>query len=117
MKTFAVAMTNLRAIVAGTRENDRLEFRFKKPDGSRVWFVAETIPLRNGDGSLIAIEGILTDVTERRRAEQELAASHVLLTAAIENSPDAILAVDRIGQITAFNRHFVDMWEYPAGTH
>ena len=109
----AVAMTNLRAIVAGTRENDRLEFRFKKPDGSRVWFVAETKPLRNGDGSLIAIEGILTDVTERRRAEQELAASHVLLTAAIENSPDAILAVDRIGQITAFNRHFVDMWNIP----
>ena len=109
----AVAMTNLRAIVAGTRENDRLEFRFKKPDGSRVWFVAETKPLRNGDGSLVAIEGILTDVTERRRAEQELTESHALLAAAIENSPDAILVVDQNGQITAFNRHFVDMWNIP----
>jgi diguanylate cyclase (GGDEF)-like protein/PAS domain S-box-containing protein len=109
----AVAMTNLRAIVAGTRENDRLEFRFRKPDGSRVWFVAETKPLRKADGGLVAIEGILTDITERRRAEQELAASHVLLTAAIENSLDAILVVDQNARITAFNRHFADMWEIP----
>lgn len=109
----AVAMTNLRAIVAGTRENDRLEFRFKKPDGSRVWFVAETKPLRNGDGSLVAIEGILTDVTEGKNAERKLAASHALLAAAIENSPDAILVVDQNARITAFNRHFAEMWDIP----
>ena len=82
-------MTNLRAIVAGTREAIVWSSALRSRTARRVWFVAETKPLRNGDGSLVAIEGILTDITERGRAEQELAGSHALLAAAIENSPDA----------------------------
>ena len=50
--------------------------------------------VRDADNRLVAIEGILTDITERKRAESELAFSHILLTTAIENSPDAILVVD-----------------------
>ena len=62
---------------------------------------------------LVAIEGILTDITERKRAESELSFSHNLLTTAIENSPDAILVVDASDRVTMFNRHFVELWNIP----
>jgi diguanylate cyclase (GGDEF)-like protein/PAS domain S-box-containing protein len=109
----AVALANIGEMAAGTRASDCLEFRFKRPDDTWVWFVAETVPLYDDNGRLISIEGILTDITERRQAAQELAASHGLLRAAIENSPEAILVVDQTGRITTFNRHFADLWHIP----
>lgn len=108
-----LALANLEALAAGKTDHTRSEFRFNKPDGTQVWFAGESIALRDGDGSLIAFEGILTDITERKRAAQELAASHVLLTAAIENSPEAILVVDHYGQVTAYNQNFVALWNVP----
>ena len=106
-------IANITLLVEGKAEHARLEFRIKRRDGSEIWFDGEASPLHDRDGRMIALEGIMTDITERRHAAQELAKSHVLLKAAIENSPDGILAVDRTGQITAFNRHFVDMWNIP----
>ena len=110
----AVALTNLRAMAAGTLDHDHLEFRFRTPDGDLVWFDGVTTPLRDDCGRLIAFEGILTDITARKLAEQELASSHVLLRAAIENSPEAVLVINQDRQVTAFNRRFVDMWDIPA---
>ncbi len=108
-----LALANLEALAAGKTDHTRSEFRFNKPDGTQVWFAGESIALRDGDGRLIALEGILTDITERKRAAQELAASHRLLTTAIENSLDAILVVDQSSRVTTFNQHFVDMWNIP----
>ena len=112
-KDRSLAHADLVALKDGKTNRTRLEFRFNKPDGAQVWFDGQTVALRDGDGVLIALEGILTDITERKRADQELAASHRLLATAIENSPDAILVVDQGGRITTFNRHFVDMWRIP----
>ena len=92
------------------------EFRLHKPDGSIVWFDSHGTALHDGDGRLTAIEGILTDMTERKRAESELSFSHILLTTAIENSPDAILIVDANGRIIVFNRHFVELWNISVET-
>ena len=110
---FITVMTALRGLAAGTSQSARLEFRFKKPDGSFVWFDGSSTPLRDDAGKIIALEGMMTDVTARKKVEQELASSHVLLKAALENSPDAILVVDQDRQITAFNRRFAALWDIP----
>ena len=67
------AMANIKSLAAGTSTHNRLDFRFKKPDGSRIWFAGEATALRDDSGRLIAIEGILTDVTERKQAAELLA--------------------------------------------
>ena len=109
----AVVIAALRELAAGTRDYARLEFRFKRPDGSPIWFDGSTTPLRDDAGRLIALEGIMTDITARKRVEQELASSHVLLSAAMENSPDGILVVDQNDRVTACNRHFMELWKVP----
>ena len=71
-----------------------------------VWFESHGTALRDRDGQLVAIEGILTDITERKSAESELSFSHNLLTTAIDNSPDAILVVDDGDRVTMLQQTF-----------
>jgi diguanylate cyclase (GGDEF)-like protein/PAS domain S-box-containing protein len=107
----AAVFASIKSIVAGNAEHARTEFRFKKPDGSQVWFDGEGRALRDTNGQLVAIEGILTDVTERKHSESKLSFSHILLTTAIEGSPDAILVVDKNDRIIMFNQRFIELWE------
>ena len=97
----------------GKFDHTHIDFRLRKPDGSLVWFDSEGYALRNRTGKLTGIEGILTDVTERKVAEDKLSFSNILLTTAIESSPDAILIVNANAHIIKFNHHFVELWDIP----
>ena len=109
----AITVGHLTELAEGKRDFSLREIRLIKPDGSSNWFEGRTVRLCDDAGRLIALEGLMTDIAARKQMEQELAASHVLLTAAIENSPDAIFVVDQHEQLTTLNRNFVDMWNIP----
>jgi PAS domain S-box-containing protein len=47
----------------------------ERPDGTRVAFVPYPTPLRDPQGQIVGAVNILVDVTERRRAEEELRAT------------------------------------------
>ena len=109
----AITVGHLTELAEGKRDFSLREIRLIKPDGSSNWFEGRTVRLCDDAGRLIALEGLMTDIAARKQMEQELAASHVLLTAAIENSPDAIFVVDQHEHLTTLNRNFVDMWNIP----
>jgi diguanylate cyclase (GGDEF)-like protein/PAS domain S-box-containing protein len=50
-----------------------LEYRLIAPDGRVVWFQDSAIVLTDGDGRPASVQGVMLDVTERRRAEESLA--------------------------------------------
>ena len=106
-------MGHIKDLSDGKFDHTHIDFRLRKPDGSLVWFDSEGYALRNRTGKLTGIEGILTDVTERKVAEDKLSFSNILLTTAIESSPDAILIVDANAHIIKFNHHFVELWDIP----
>jgi len=108
-------MAKLDLLIGGKSDHVQLDFRLRKADGASVWFDSEGYALRDATGKLTGIEGILSDVTERKNAERKLSFSHILLTTAIESSPDAILVVDETGRIIIFNRHFIELWNIPNG--
>ena len=66
------AVANLKSIADGKSERERLEFHFKHSNGSSIWFEGEASALRDDTGCLIGIEGILTDITERKRAGEAI---------------------------------------------
>jgi two-component system cell cycle sensor histidine kinase/response regulator CckA len=53
------------------------------------------------------------EVTERTRAEAELAHSLSLVRATLESTADGILVVDADDKVVSFNRKFVHMWDIP----
>lgn len=74
-------------------------------------FAAHVEPLRNKDGSIKGVIGSALDITERKRAEQELEKTISLLRATLDSTADGILVFDHEGNIVAYNRRFLEMWK------
>ena len=51
----------------------------KKADGSHAWLRGARIAVRDSAHRLVAIEGILTDITDRRLAEEKMRRRRVRL--------------------------------------
>jgi PAS domain S-box-containing protein len=49
------------------------EFRQRRKDGSELWVVSSTSPIQDEGGETIGVLGMVTDITERKRAEKEIA--------------------------------------------
>lgn len=49
-----------------------IEYRFRRCDGNYTWFLGQAVPLRNEAGEIVEWFGTLTDISERKRLEEEL---------------------------------------------
>ena len=54
-------------------EGASIEYRLCTGDGGRRWVENRYVPVRDKEGRLIEVEGIVIDVTERKAAEEQLA--------------------------------------------
>jgi PAS domain S-box-containing protein len=59
------------------------EFRLRTGDGIYCWMENRSTPVRDSDGRLLEVEGIVTDITERKAAEDELRRAHAQLLATV----------------------------------
>jgi PAS domain S-box-containing protein len=77
----------------------RGEFRFVKQDGSTMWVFGQAIAEIDDDGELVGYVGTVTDITESKRAHQEVSR----LAAIVECSNDAIISESLDGTIMTWN--------------
>jgi two-component system, cell cycle sensor histidine kinase and response regulator CckA len=54
------------------------DFRFQRKDGNELWTIVTGTPLKDDEGRVVSILGVVTDITERRRQEQSLLQSQKL---------------------------------------
>ncbi len=50
----------------------RAEYRLRKTDNSYRWFLAQAVPVRDNEGSVLGWFGTCTDIEEQKQAEDEL---------------------------------------------
>lgn len=79
------------------------QYRCLRPNGTIVWVEAKLNPTLDKDGNLIRIDGISSDITERKNAEQKIR----LLSNSIEQSPISIIITDPQGNIDYVNSAFM----------
>ena len=75
---FEGTLNYFREFMALGRES-RFETRIRRFDGVYRWFQVRNDPLRDADGHIIRWYGLLTDIDDRRRAEDELRRSEAFL--------------------------------------
>lgn len=69
-----------------TGGNSTIEYRMQAKDGRWVWFQDESVVLTNEQGRPKYIHGVLTDITERKQAEQKLRQREAILSAVAETA-------------------------------
>ncbi len=90
----------------------RLVYRIRKADGTMNWVWEQGRGIYSNVGELLAIEGFITDISERMRAEEALTKSEEIYRALVEGTSDAILMVDRKRTLISVNRAFLDLFGY-----
>ena len=81
-----------------------------QPGVERTW-LESWIPLRDGDGSVIGINVVTHEVTERRRIEQRLHESEVQFRELVEQSSLATVVYDQEGRLVHANGAFEALWK------
>jgi PAS domain S-box-containing protein len=84
------------------------ELCYLRKDGSEMWGLMSGSPLTNGNGGYGGALAMVSDITERKRAELELAR----LAAIVESSPDAIWSCALDGTITSWNKAAERLYGY-----
>ncbi|OGF04397.1 MAG: hypothetical protein A2509_12105 [Candidatus Edwardsbacteria bacterium RIFOXYD12_FULL_50_11] len=89
------------------------EFHNRRKDGSLYWEQAVIACIKDQNGAPVKYVAVKQDITERKRAEEDLQFRNVILSTQQEASTDGILIVDEDTNIVSSNHRFAEMWGIP----
>ena len=104
----------LRALQAGEVDSYRMEKRYIRRDGEIIWISLSVTPIRNTAGETEAIIELISDITERRRMQDELALREARLSAILRNAGIGIALAGADGRYEIVNPAFADILGYTA---
>ena len=74
----------------------------RRRDGSTIWVRDNARAVRDANGFVLAYEGMLEDITERRRAEEALRQNEARLRRLVEHIPALVWTTDDALRLTSF---------------
>jgi PAS domain S-box-containing protein len=80
-----------------------------RPGRAERWVSASAAPLRDNAGAIRGAVVVLRDITERKRAEEQLRADERLLQSVLDHAPGRIAIKDRDGRLLLVNRRFAEL--------
>ncbi len=90
-----------------------LETEYYRRDGSTVWMENRVQALRDQTGAMVGMYGVSRDITQRKRAEEDLARTLGLFEAIFQHHPNPLVLVRRDdGLVRMVNRAFEREWGF-----
>ncbi len=86
--------------------------RWVRKDGEIIWTDQRSVPIYDKEGKVTAIEGIMRDITERKRTQEALEASVENFRNSLDDSSLGIRIVDKNGNTLYANRAMLDIYGY-----
>jgi PAS domain S-box-containing protein len=74
--------------------NEQLDFKYIRKDGTALWAITETSSLLDRNGNYVGALAMLTDITERKRANEAMKLAYSQLANLHNNLPQAIFSLD-----------------------
>jgi diguanylate cyclase (GGDEF)-like protein/PAS domain S-box-containing protein len=85
------------------------EVLYRRKDGTTFWCQRSQVALKDESGAVVAYQGVMRDVTERRQAEAALRESEEKYRTLFRLSRDAIYLVQPDGTFVEVNQAWLDM--------
>ncbi len=95
------------------RERFSMDYRIRHRDGTYRWIQDNGSPRFDSHGAFLGYIGHCLDITDRRRAEEELRKKTALLEAQLDSTLDGLLVVDEQGRKLLQNRRMAALWKIP----
>jgi two-component system NtrC family sensor kinase len=90
------------------------EVEFKNKNGEKMTVLISADAKLDGEGRGVGYEGIIIDITDRKRMERKLKEANEFLMNLIESSVDGIIVTDMKGDILIFNNGAENILGYKA---
>jgi len=91
------------------RKNIYVEYEIRTADNQVKWVWEQGIAIYNEKGEVDALEGFITDITERKNIETTLQNERLLLRTLVDNIPDMIYAKNLSGKKILVNKAEVEL--------
>jgi PAS domain S-box-containing protein len=88
------------------------EITLRKKDGTPIIVSMTAIAVKNDEGSVLYFDGIVEDITKRKRAEEELLLQKTYLEILFNSAPEAIVLHDNNDLVVNVNDEFTRMFGY-----
>ena len=79
------------------------EFALRRRDGTQIIVLESARAVRDGEGRVVAYEGSIADITERKRAEQAMFQEKERAEVTLQSIGDAVITTDGEGRIDYMN--------------
>jgi len=89
------------------------ECRIRRADGAVRWIWSAAGHERDSEGKILRMSGIVQDITERKRAEEELRWKSAFLEAQVDSALDGILVVNSQGKRILQNQRLIQLLKIP----
>jgi PAS domain S-box-containing protein len=84
------------------------ELRYRRADGVYRWFQGRSLPFRGADGEVAGWYFLLTDIEDRKRAEEALRESEYESRLIVDSIPGLIAVLDTGGEVERVNQPLLD---------
>ena len=91
----------------------QVEFRLRTKSGDYRWFLARGKARRDAKGRPVHMTGTISDIDDRKRAEEALRETERLNKTVLDQTTAIILVMDEKGRFTHVTTAFVDLLGYP----
>ena len=89
-----------------------LEHRIVRPDGEARYVVSRGEPIFDCQGQVIRLVGTVTDITSRKRLEQQIRENEELFRRAFDDAPIGVALISPRGQFLRVNHYYCTLLEY-----
>ena len=102
------------AVQEAVKQNEafRIVYRIKTARGEEKWVWEQGRAVYDDEGKIVALEGVVNDISERRRAEEKLRDEIFWRRLLVEQSRDGIVVLKENGSIFESNLRFARMLGY-----
>lgn len=91
--------------------SETYEIKLRRKDGSLFWAEINATPIPNPMGDIVATLGAVTDIHERRIAQEALAHQRTFLTEVINSNPNIVFVKNAEGRITLANQALANLYK------